>query len=64
MYIHQLKGWPNFTWNSEMILPILGNMRHRQGILLGQMNALGFKVKETTFLDTLTLDVIIVKDLI
>ena len=33
-------------------------MRHRQGKLLGQMNALGFKPKETTFLDTLTLDVI------
>ena len=57
MYIHQLKDWPNFTWDNEKILPILGNVRHHQGKLLGQMNALGFKVKETAFLDTLTLDV-------
>jgi len=57
VYIHQLKNWPNFTWDSEAILPVLGNMRYRQGKLLGKMNALGFKLKETAFLDTLTLDV-------
>ncbi|HTE01466.1 MAG TPA: Fic family protein [Mucilaginibacter sp.] len=57
MYIHQLKEWPNFTWNAEKILPVLGDVRHRQGKLLGQMNALGFKIKEAAFLDTLTLDV-------
>lgn len=57
MHIHQLKDWPNFIWNSEKILPVLGNVRHRQGKLLGQMNALGFRLKETAFLDTLTLDV-------
>ena len=58
MYIHQLKNWPCFTWDSNLILPILGNLRHRQGKLLGQMKAMGFKVQENTFLDTLTLDVI------
>jgi Fic family protein len=57
MYIHQLKSWPDFTWNAEVILPVLGGVRHRQGRLVGQMNGLGFKIKEATFLDTLTLDV-------
>jgi Fic family protein len=57
MYIHRQKDWPSFTWNSESILPALGNVRHRQGKLFGQMNALGFKLKETAVLDTLTLDV-------
>jgi Fic family protein len=57
MYLHQLSDWPNFAWDSEKILPVLGNVRHCQGKLLGQMNALGFKIKETAFLDTLTLDV-------
>ncbi len=33
MYIHQLKDWPNFTWDNEKILPVLGNVRHRQGII-------------------------------
>lgn len=57
MYIHQLKAWPDFTWDAEFVLPQLGNVRHRQGLILGQMNALGFKLKEHALLDTLTLDV-------
>jgi Fic family protein len=57
MYIHELKNWPNFTWDAEKVLPVLGEVRHRQGRLLGQMQALGFKLQETAFLDTLTLDV-------
>ncbi|MDB5141452.1 MAG: Fic family protein [Mucilaginibacter sp.] len=56
-YIYQLKGWPGFTWDAEKIVPVLGEVRHRQGRLLGQMHALGFKLQETAFLDTLTLDV-------
>jgi len=57
MYMHQLKAWPDFTWDAEFVLPQLGNVRHRQGLILGQMNALGFKLKEHALLDTLTLDV-------
>ncbi len=57
MHIHQLNGWPKFTWNAKKVLPVLGEVRHRQGMLLGQMNALGFKIKEAALLDTLTLDI-------
>ena len=57
MYIHQLKKWPDFTWDSEKILPALGTVRHRQGKLLGQMNALGFKLQESAMLNALTLDI-------
>lgn len=57
MYIHQLKNWPNFTWDIEEILPLLVAVRHRQGKIIGQMNALGFRIREGAVLDTLTMDV-------
>lgn len=57
MYIHQLRNWPNFTWDIEEILPLLVAVRHRQGKIIGQMHALGFKIREDALLNTLTLDV-------
>jgi len=57
MYVHQLKGWPNFTWDIEVLLNRLGEVRHRQGRILGLMSSAGFKLQETAVLDTLTLDV-------
>ncbi|WP_235643991.1 Fic family protein [[Flexibacter] sp. ATCC 35208] len=58
MYIHELDRWPFFTWNKDKLGPKLGEVRFRQGKILGQMNALGFKLQEETMLQTLTLDVI------
>jgi len=58
MYIHEQKYWPKFTWNTERIANILGSIRHRQGMILGQMQALGFQIQEETMLKALTLDVI------
>ena len=57
MYIHQLKGWPKLTWDIEALLPRLGEVRHRQGRILGLMSSAGFKLQENALLDTLTLDV-------
>ena len=57
MYIHEQKTWPNFTWDTELITKLLGSVRHRQGKILGQMQALGFKLQEETMLKTLTMDV-------
>ncbi|MDB5159292.1 MAG: Fic family protein [Mucilaginibacter sp.] len=57
MYIYQLKGWPSFTWDTEAILVRLGEVRHRQGRILGLMSSAGFKLQENAVLDTLTLDV-------
>ncbi|WP_218162321.1 DUF4172 domain-containing protein [Chitinophaga sp. CF118] len=50
--------WPFFTWNKDKLGPMLGEVRFRQGKILGQMKALGFKLQEETMLQTLTLDVI------
>ncbi len=58
MYIHQRTGWPKFTWDAEVITPLLGIVRHKQGKILGVMQGLGFRLQEETVLKTLTLDVV------
>ncbi len=57
-YIYQYKEWPNFTWNDLEINELLGEVRHLQGKISGQMEALGFSIKEETMLSSLTLDVL------
>lgn len=57
MYIHQLANWPNFTWETDALLTKLGEVRHRQGNILGLMSQAGFSTQETALVDTLTLDV-------
>lgn len=58
MYIHELAEWPNFHWKSELLTGPLGEVRHRQGRLLGQMEALGFRLREEAVLLTLTEEVV------
>ena len=57
-YIYQYKSWPDFTWNEREIHVLLGKLRYLQGKIFGQINALGFSIKEETILSTLTLDVV------
>ena len=58
MYIHQLKGWPTLTWDNTALLPLLADIRHKQGRLLGRMEGLGFRFRAEAKLSTLTEDVI------
>lgn len=57
-YIHQLKNWPAFHWDQEKLAPLLSEVRHRQGRLLGRMEGLGFSLQAEASLQTLTLDVL------
>lgn len=57
-YIHQSSNWPSFQWDVDRILPLLSEVKYKQGLLLGTMNALGFQLKNETLLQTLTLDVL------
>ncbi len=57
-YIHELADWPRFAWDAERLAGPLTEVRHRQGRLVGQMEALGFKVREEAVLRTLTEDVL------
>jgi Fic family protein len=58
IYIHELPKWPNFTWYQARLIQALGAVRHRQGRLIGQMQALGFPLREEAVLQTLTEDVL------
>ena len=58
MYIHKRRDWPHFRWNQERLGDPLANVRHRQGRLIGHMEALGFKLRQEAVLETLTADVL------
>jgi Fic family protein len=57
-YIHELSDWPKFRWDEGRLATFLAAARHLQGRLVGQMEALGFKVREEAVLRTLTEDVL------
>jgi Fic family protein len=58
MYIHESLDWPGFHWNKERLAEPLAEVRHRQGLLIGHMGALGFNLRQEAVLQTLTTDVI------
>ena len=58
MYIHELKGWPRFAWDAKQLTEPLAAIRHRQGRLIGNMEALGFNLRQEAVLQTLTSDVL------
>src|SRR5215470_17542996 len=58
MYIHELAEWPHFRWNNEALAKPLADVRHRQGLLIGHMGALGFDLRQEAVLQTLTADVL------
>jgi Fic family protein len=53
-YIWQCKSWPQLVWNSDSLLPLLGQARLAQGNLLGRVKRLGFKLGEEAQADILT----------
>jgi Fic family protein len=57
-YIHQKKDWPNFTWEDEQLLSLLGQVRHLQGRLLGSMEAVGFELRSEASLEAITIEII------
>ncbi|MEO6980317.1 MAG: Fic family protein [Mucilaginibacter sp.] len=57
MYLHELKAWPKFNWDDKLLAEKLGRVNYAMGMIMGQMNAAGFKQKEDALLKTLTLDV-------
>jgi Fic family protein len=58
MYIHERKEWPAFHWDEAKLANLLAEVRHLQGRLLGQMEALGFQLREEATLQTLTQDIV------
>lgn len=58
MWIHEEKDWPNFIWDDKALTLLLAEARHRQGRLLGKMEALGFSIRQEASLNILTADVV------
>ncbi len=58
MYIHELPDWPRFQWDRERLAVPLAAVRHRQGRLIGHMEALGFGLRQEAVLKALTADVL------
>ena len=58
LYIHELPDWPRFDWDRERLAERLADVRHRQGRLIGHMEALGFNLRQEAVLKTLTADVL------
>jgi Fic family protein len=57
-FIHDLPHWPELTWDQATLAGVLAEVRHRQGRLLGRMEALGFDFRAEALLTTLTADVV------
>lgn len=57
-YIHELPGWPMFSWDSVVLAAQLAAVRHKQGKLLGKMESLGFELRTEASLVVLTSDVV------
>lgn len=57
-YIHERAGWPGFRWDRERISARLVDVRHRQGLLIGRMEGLGFQLRAEAVLNSLTEEVL------
>lgn len=57
-YIHQLRDWPGFKWDSDALAKQLAAVHLRQGQLIGRMQGLGFQQQEEAVLTTLTEEVL------
>lgn len=57
-YLHEQTGWPGFFFDRAALSEPLAAVRHRQGHLLGRMEALGFEPRQEATLHTLTQDVL------
>src|SRR5579871_4310217 len=56
-YIHELIGWPHFTWDRAALAQRLAAVRNRQGRLTGRLEEFGFRLRAEANLEALTEDV-------
>ncbi len=57
-FIHNRSDWPNFTWDNDSLMTLLGSVRNAQGKLIGKMESIGFELRNQASLETITLDII------
>ncbi|MBR6162814.1 Fic family protein [bacterium] len=57
-YIWQNPKYPDFTYNKDVIMPLLSLVRLKQGMLIGKMQTVGYNNNQHAKLNVLTEDVI------
>ncbi len=57
-YLHELPDWPNFRWDDKRVAYRLAAVRHRQGRLIGRMEAFGLRLQKEATLQSLTEEVV------
>ena len=57
-YIHECPEWPRFRYDETKLLPLVAEVRHRQGRLIGKMAGLGFQQRAEASLSNLTAEII------
>ncbi len=57
-YIHEHDNWWEFRYDAGRLINLLGDIRARQGALLGQLQSLGFDTQANASLENLSLDII------
>ncbi len=62
-YIYEREDWPKLDWSREKLIDLLIGVRYRQGRLIGQMEGLGFSLRNEAVLQTLTQDVMKTSDI-
>jgi len=62
-WIWERADWPAFAWDDAALAPVLGQVRHQQGWLLGRMEALGLAETERALLENFTDDVLKTSDI-
>jgi Fic family protein len=58
VYIYENEFWPNFTWNDQELIELLGKVRNLQGRIVGKMESLGFNLKQQAELETLETEIL------
>lgn len=57
-YLYQRKDWPNFYWDPAEFFSVVSDVRNLQGRLMGQMEALGFSMRESAMFESMSLEVL------
>ena len=53
-FVYQYPSWPNLTWDAAVLSGALSELRLKQGIVIGRLEAAGFSLREQTALESLT----------
>jgi Fic family protein len=53
-FLYKNQDWPRFTWNAERLVSHLSTVRYEQGLLLGKMQDLGYRLRGEATLAALT----------